>query len=171
MKRNRIIPSLLIFVMATVLQAQVYVSKGAHVSSSGSVTSQDPKGVSYTVELVGNIIRSSDGSLENSMTQGVGQYILTQGNTTLLITSGKVVATAKAEIKISVNGGVKTFTIGQGTAFCDGLKKAGQEQIKPGSTVTVTSPWGKSVALSVRVGPMLFSGLGGPLKLKVYGCR
>jgi hypothetical protein len=142
-------------------------SVGVH--SSGTITEEDSKGNKYTVEFYGDAIIDTSGSLNNSLIQGKGQYIVSKN---LLVTSETVAELTDSTLTVQVGGKAIAFCLTKNTQFCDGTKSLKKGEIARGDMVTITSKLGHYVALTIRKGPMLFSGLvSPPLVLRVYRCE
>jgi hypothetical protein len=127
----------------------------------GSVESTKPDGEVLKVEFFGGMISSPDGVMSHGLTRGRGQF-LPEGPDNLmeLRTVSELSKITEKFVKLDYNGKIKTFLITPKTKLCDlSANKIQVENFNEGLIVTVVSDVNEKVALSVRKGPIFFSGV------------
>jgi hypothetical protein len=134
----------------------------------------------YQVQLFGDLVLGPDRLMSNALMQGRGQHLLQEKN--ILVTSDKIVEMSPGKFTLQVNAKknpsakkfertLMEFAIQDATKICRSGKPVSIDSFKKGEMVTVSSEPGKSNALSVRYGPMLFGGADtGVAKLKKFDC-
>ncbi len=127
-------------------------------------------GDTLRAEFYGNLVLGPDRNLSNALMQAKGQYLNDTSTDTVLVTAAAVVAVSADTLKIRMRDTIKAFRITQSTRLCKDGRPMILSDIKVGDVVTVTSRIKGNTALTVRHGPMLFSGMPGKLTLKHYRC-
>lgn len=136
-------------------------------TSQGSSKSTSSDGATYEVKFYGDLIIGKDRTLENAMMRGRGQKLVEKG---ILVTSDSIVEKTNSSLTVIVKEQKLTFQITSSTILCDGKSPLIFSNFKVGDMVTITTKRNSFNAISLRKGPMLFKGVGGISKLKVYDC-
>ncbi len=139
----------------------------------GGVNNEKPNGETIRVEFFGDILRTADGVISNSLTRGRGQFLHNNSDGDFEIrTSSEILAITKSTIELILKDKVHIFQITPKTIFCD-LQgaKVEPETFFVRDMVTVSSGLDEDGASSIRMGPMYFTGvMAGSAKLKDLDC-
>ena len=139
--------------------------------AEGQISSKSPNGETYTVEFYGDLVPGPD--KRQTLMQGRGEYWLESRK--LLVTSGPINDLAGPVVRVNVSTkapgtGLIAFVIGVKTTMCRDGKPATSDTFKKGEMITVVTRLGEKTALSIRSGPMLFSGMGTAAQLRSFEC-
>lgn len=167
-----------VFIMKYLLSVLLIILFSTSISVAGmrmrgTVNNEMPNGETIKVEFFGDILMSADGIMSNALTRGWGQFLHSNSDDDFeLRTSSEISAITKKAIELKFNDNVKTFLITPKTIFCDlEGKKIRLKTFRVEDMVTVSSGVDDNLALSIRMGPMYFTGvMAGSPKLKDLDC-
>lgn len=166
MKRELLFAPLIILIMASV--------SIAGMGMSGSVTSRKPDGERLKIEIYGDIIASPDHIMSNARNRGKGRHFHRSADGSLEVRSAAQIAViTDSSIELNLKNGLKSFLITTETSFCDeNGTELKPKKFKSEDMVTVLSGVDEKTALSIRIGPIFFTGvMAGAAKLSAIDCK